>query len=174
MMDVALRKTFHLTETDGSIYSLINEDPGHQSNSISLPPSPSPPSATLQVCELSDLGDRPLVGALTSRLQALQAQLQTFVERVDGLAKPALGGRDPAEEEEGCGRPGSPPRPADSQSAANKVNARKHTIFFFFVLATLSLSLVLQSGLLLPSFFFCSCHKFCNIFSVLSCVQSTA
>ncbi|XP_075882268.1 microtubule cross-linking factor 2 isoform X3 [Nelusetta ayraudi] len=78
------------------------------------------PSLPSQVCELSDLGDRPLVGALTSRLQALQAQLQTFVERVDGLAKPALGGRDPAEEEGGCGRPGSPPRPADSQSAANK------------------------------------------------------
>lgn len=74
------------------------------------------------------------------------------MERVDGLAKPALGGRDPAEEEGGCGRPGSPPRPADSQSAANKVNARKHTIYFFF-LVTLSLSLVLQSGLLLPFFF---------------------
>lgn len=98
-------------------------------------PSPSPPSATLQVCELSDLGDRPLVGALTSRLQALQAQLQTFVERVDGSAKPALGGRDPAEEEWGSARPGSPPHPADSQSATNKVNARKHThthtLFFF-------------------------------------------
>lgn len=95
-------------------------------------PLPSSPPATPQVLELSDLGDRPLVGALTSRLQALQAQLQTFVERVDGLAKPAAGGRGPAEEEEGCG-PGSPPGPADIKSAADKVNVRKHTVFFFLV-----------------------------------------
>lgn len=79
------------------------------------------------------------MGALTSRLQALQAQLQTFVERVDGLAKPAAGGRDPAEEEEdqeeeeaACGRPASPPGPADGKSAADKVNVRKHTSFLLF------------------------------------------
>ncbi|XP_068997666.1 microtubule cross-linking factor 2 isoform X1 [Embiotoca jacksoni] len=52
---------------------------------------PQPPS---QISELSDLGDRPLVGALTSRLQALHIQLQAFVERVDSLGKPPAGGRD--------------------------------------------------------------------------------
>lgn len=128
---------------------------------ISLPPPPTLPSATLQVCELSDLGDRPLVGALTSRLQALQAQLQTFVERVDGLAKPALGGRDPAEEEGGCGRPGSPPRPADSQSAANKVNARKHTIFFFFPRHPLSF---ISSSIRITFFFFVLVTSFAVFF----------
>ncbi|CAL9702711.1 unnamed protein product [Knipowitschia caucasica] len=40
-----------------------------------------------QILELSDLSDRPLVGALTSRLQALHSQLQAFVERVDGLSR---------------------------------------------------------------------------------------
>ncbi|XP_029291802.1 protein SOGA1 [Cottoperca gobio] len=48
-----------------------------------------------QISELSDLADRPLVGALTSRLQALHTQLQAFVERVDILGKPPAGGRDP-------------------------------------------------------------------------------
>uniref|UniRef100_G3NPZ7 Suppressor of glucose, autophagy associated 1 n=1 Tax=Gasterosteus aculeatus aculeatus TaxID=481459 RepID=G3NPZ7_GASAC len=48
-----------------------------------------------QVSELSDLADRPLVGALTSRLQALHTQLQAFVEQVDILGKPPAGGRDP-------------------------------------------------------------------------------
>lgn len=49
---------------------------------------------SLQISELSDLADRPLVGALTSRLQALHTQLQAFVERVDGLGKPQTGVRD--------------------------------------------------------------------------------
>lgn len=49
----------------------------------------------LQISELSDLGDRPLVGALTSRLQALHAQLQAFVERVDSLGKTQTGPREP-------------------------------------------------------------------------------
>ncbi|XP_028308495.1 protein SOGA1 isoform X3 [Gouania willdenowi] len=40
-----------------------------------------------QISELSDLADRPLVGALTSRLQALHSQLQVFVEQVDCLSK---------------------------------------------------------------------------------------
>ncbi|XP_033824726.1 protein SOGA1 [Periophthalmus magnuspinnatus] len=40
-----------------------------------------------QISELSDLSDRPLVGALTGRLQALHSQLQAFVERVDGLSR---------------------------------------------------------------------------------------
>ncbi|XP_077370999.1 microtubule cross-linking factor 2 [Festucalex cinctus] len=44
-----------------------------------------------QISELSDLADRPLVGALTSRLQALHSQLQVFVERVDSLGKSSLG-----------------------------------------------------------------------------------
>uniref|UniRef100_A0A3B3Z6R2 Uncharacterized protein n=1 Tax=Periophthalmus magnuspinnatus TaxID=409849 RepID=A0A3B3Z6R2_9GOBI len=39
------------------------------------------------ISELSDLSDRPLVGALTGRLQALHSQLQAFVERVDGLSR---------------------------------------------------------------------------------------
>ncbi|KAM9342470.1 microtubule cross-linking factor 2 [Pholidichthys leucotaenia] len=47
-----------------------------------------------QVSELSDLADRPLVGALTNRLQALHTQLQAFVERVDSLGKPPAAGRD--------------------------------------------------------------------------------
>uniref|UniRef100_A0A3P8TG29 Microtubule crosslinking factor 2 n=1 Tax=Amphiprion percula TaxID=161767 RepID=A0A3P8TG29_AMPPE len=44
--------------------------------------------------QLSDLSDRPLVGALTSRLQALHTQLQAFVEQVDGLNKPPAAGRE--------------------------------------------------------------------------------
>lgn len=48
-----------------------------------------------QISELSDLADRPLVGALTSRLQALHTQLQSFVEHVDNLGKSPAGGRDP-------------------------------------------------------------------------------
>ncbi|XP_037127122.1 protein SOGA1 isoform X1 [Syngnathus acus] len=44
-----------------------------------------------QISELSDLADRPLVGALTSRLQALHSQLQVFVERVDSLGKSSHG-----------------------------------------------------------------------------------
>ncbi|KAM9855194.1 microtubule cross-linking factor 2 [Aulostomus maculatus] len=48
-----------------------------------------------QISELSDLADRPLVGALTSRLQALHSQLQAFVEQVDSLGKSPAGGRDP-------------------------------------------------------------------------------
>nr|XP_020479243.1 protein SOGA1 isoform X2 [Monopterus albus] len=47
-----------------------------------------------QISELADLADRPLVGALTSRLQALHTQLQAFVEQVDSLGKPPVGTRD--------------------------------------------------------------------------------
>ncbi|CAJ1055504.1 protein SOGA1 isoform X2 [Xyrichtys novacula] len=53
------------------------------------------PQPHSQISELSDLADRPLVGALTSRLQALHAQLQCFVERVDGMGKPPVGGGVP-------------------------------------------------------------------------------
>ncbi|XP_053173363.1 protein SOGA1 [Scomber japonicus] len=53
------------------------------------------PQPHSQISELSDLADRPLVGALTSRLQALHTQLQAFVEHVDNLGKSPAGGRDP-------------------------------------------------------------------------------
>uniref|UniRef100_A0A087X2R5 Microtubule crosslinking factor 2 n=1 Tax=Poecilia formosa TaxID=48698 RepID=A0A087X2R5_POEFO len=62
-----------------------------ESNCLS---SSSSPSLYHKISELSDLADRPLVGALTSRLQALHTQLQAFVEQVDGLGKPPSGGRD--------------------------------------------------------------------------------
>ncbi|XP_029013005.1 protein SOGA1 isoform X2 [Betta splendens] len=48
-----------------------------------------------QISELSDLADRPLVGALTSRLQALHTQLQAFVERVDSVGRGRSGAREP-------------------------------------------------------------------------------
>lgn len=48
-----------------------------------------------QISELSDLSDRPLVGALTGRLQALHSQLQAFVEQVDGLSRaPSSGSQE--------------------------------------------------------------------------------
>uniref|UniRef100_A0A3B4Y5A1 Microtubule crosslinking factor 2 n=1 Tax=Seriola lalandi dorsalis TaxID=1841481 RepID=A0A3B4Y5A1_SERLL len=65
------------------------------SNDAAEPCDLEKPQAHSQISELSDLADRPLVGALTSRLQALHTQLQAFVERVDGLGKPPAGGRDP-------------------------------------------------------------------------------
>ncbi|RVE70221.1 hypothetical protein OJAV_G00062860 [Oryzias javanicus] len=75
---------------------------------------PQPPS---QIAELSDLADRPLVGALTSRLQALQSQLQAFVEQVDSQSRPASDTRDP--QVEGASPPASPrpsvPRSEDAQ-----------------------------------------------------------
>ncbi|XP_068603487.1 microtubule cross-linking factor 2 [Brachionichthys hirsutus] len=58
------------------------------------PCDPEKPQPHNQILELSDLADRPLVGALTSRLQALHAQLQAFVEQVDSLGKPPVGRRD--------------------------------------------------------------------------------
>nr|XP_043894913.1 protein SOGA1 isoform X3 [Solea senegalensis] len=64
------------------------------------------PQPHSQISELSDLADRPLVGALTSRLQALNSQLQAFVERVDCVGKPPAGGRDP--QVEGASPPASP------------------------------------------------------------------
>lgn len=86
-----------------------------------------------QISELSDLADRPLVGALTSRLQALHTQLQAFVERVDTLGKPPSGGRDP--QVEGATPLASPcaslPCPGDDQDGLNtpeeKVKDKKHT-----------------------------------------------
>lgn len=65
------------------------------SNEAAEPCDLEKPYQHSQISELSDLADRPLVGALTSRLQALHTQLQVFVERVDDLGKPLAGGRDP-------------------------------------------------------------------------------
>ncbi|XP_047196141.1 protein SOGA1 [Hippoglossus stenolepis] len=65
------------------------------SNEAAEPCDLEKPQPHSQISELSDLADRPLVGALTSRLQALHNQLQAFVERVDSLGKPSAGGRDP-------------------------------------------------------------------------------
>ncbi|XP_037540911.1 protein SOGA1 [Nematolebias whitei] len=59
-----------------------------------------------QISELSDVTDRPLVGALTSRLQALHSQLQAFVEQVDSLGKAPSGGRHA--QVEGVSPPPSP------------------------------------------------------------------
>lgn len=61
-----------------------------------------PQSNNSQISELSDLSDRPLVGALTGRLQALHSQLQAFVEQVDSLSRAPTGGsgvRDVPQEE---------------------------------------------------------------------------
>ncbi|XP_040008281.1 protein SOGA1 isoform X2 [Xiphias gladius] len=65
------------------------------SNEAAEPCDLEKPQPHSQISELSDLADRPLVGALTSRLQALHTHLQAFVERVDSLGKPPAGGRDP-------------------------------------------------------------------------------
>ncbi|XP_068589924.1 microtubule cross-linking factor 2 [Cebidichthys violaceus] len=65
------------------------------SNEAAEPCDLEKPQPHSQISELSDLADRPLVGALTSRLQALHTQLQAFVEHVDSLSKPPAGGRDP-------------------------------------------------------------------------------
>ncbi|XP_033484954.2 microtubule cross-linking factor 2 isoform X1 [Epinephelus lanceolatus] len=65
------------------------------SNEAAEPCDLEKPQPHSQISELSDLADRPLVGALTSRLQALHTQLQAFVERVDNLGKPPAGARDP-------------------------------------------------------------------------------
>uniref|UniRef100_A0A8D3CKC7 DUF4482 domain-containing protein n=1 Tax=Scophthalmus maximus TaxID=52904 RepID=A0A8D3CKC7_SCOMX len=72
-----------------SIYHKVCSNEAAEPCDLDKPPPHS------QISELSDLADRPLVGALTSRLQALHTQLQAFVERVDCLGKPPAGGRDP-------------------------------------------------------------------------------
>ncbi|XP_054868673.1 protein SOGA1 isoform X2 [Amphiprion ocellaris] len=64
------------------------------SNEAAEPCDLEKPQPHGQISELSDLSDRPLVGALTSRLQALHTQLQAFVEQVDGLNKPPAAGRE--------------------------------------------------------------------------------
>lgn len=97
------------------------------SNEAAEPCDLEKPQPHSQISELSDLADRPLVGALTSRLQALHSQLQAFVERVDRLGKlpPPVGGRDA--QVEGAPAPASPCSPApcsddglDAQSRAEE------------------------------------------------------
>lgn len=84
-----------------------------------------------QISGLSDLADRPLVGALTSRLQALHVQLQSFVEKVDSLGKTPASGREPQGEGESTLCSG------DSQDAQNeaeeKVKDHKHSFFSLLV-----------------------------------------
>ena len=81
-----------------------------------------------QISELSDLADRPLVGALTSRLQALHTQLQAFVERVDCLGKPSAGVRDP--QVEGASPLASPcaSLPCSSGEEQNGLNAAEEKV----------------------------------------------
>lgn len=83
--------------------------------------------------ELSDLADRPLVGALTSRLQALHSQLQAFVEQVDSLGKTPAGGKDQQVEEDTLASPCALlPSTGDGQdglnSAEQKVTEKRHTL----------------------------------------------
>ncbi|KAF7648179.1 hypothetical protein LDENG_00160530, partial [Lucifuga dentata] len=79
------------------------------SNEAAEPCDLDKPQPHSQISQLSDLADRPLVGALTSRLQALHTQLQAFVEQVDSLGKSPEGGRDPEVE-------GASPQPLLSES----------------------------------------------------------
>ncbi|TNN48607.1 Protein SOGA1 [Liparis tanakae] len=80
------------------------------SNEAAEPGDLEKPQPHSQISELSALADRPLVGALTSRLQALHSQLQAFVEQVDGLGKPTAGGRDtPVEGASPLASPCAPP-----------------------------------------------------------------
>ena len=89
--------------------------------------------------ELADLAERPLVAALSGRLQALHRQLQVFVERVDSLGGAPVGDRDPQVEGAspqtllpegralslGAAPSPLPLAPADPQ---DKVSRRKHTL----------------------------------------------
>ncbi|XP_055022372.1 protein SOGA1 isoform X2 [Boleophthalmus pectinirostris] len=78
-----------------------------------------------QISELSDLSDRPLVGALTGRLQALHSQLQAFVERVDGLSRappPGAGSGAAVTPEENS--PASTTICPEGNSAAHKPDSR--------------------------------------------------
>lgn len=89
-----------------------------------------------QISELSDLVDRPLVAALTSRLQALHAHLQAFMEQVDSLVKPPAGRKD-AVEEGGCplASNGSPlPCSGDSQDEVDSVEEKVNTLFSLYTL----------------------------------------
>ncbi|XP_062314353.1 protein SOGA1 [Osmerus eperlanus] len=72
----------------------------------------------LSLSQAPELAERPLVGALTSRLQALQTQLQVFVERVETLSSSP--GRD---QEEGASPPPALPESGDWVSAVAPVSA---------------------------------------------------
>lgn len=77
--------------------------------------------------------DRPLVAALTSRLQALHAHLQAFTEQVDSLVKPPPGRKDTVEEG-GCSLAsnGSPlPCSGDSQEGVDSAEEKVNTLFLF-------------------------------------------
>ncbi|KAM8754948.1 microtubule cross-linking factor 2 isoform 1-T1 [Acanthopagrus schlegelii] len=97
------------------------------SNEAAEPCDLEKPQPHSQISELSDLADRPLVGALTSRLQALHTQLQAFVEQVDSLGKAPAGGRDP--QVEGESPPASPcaslPCSGDGQDGPNTLEQKQ-------------------------------------------------
>ncbi|KAG7226943.1 hypothetical protein INR49_022238, partial [Caranx melampygus] len=117
-----------------------------------------------QISELSELSDRPLVGALTSRLQALHTQLQAFVERVDGLGKPPAGGRDP--QVEGASPLPSPCasllRSGDEQNGLNAAEEKPFilpSILLFFLFSTLSFSSLTKLFFLYILFFPPQCNE---------------
>ncbi|XP_026188256.1 protein SOGA1 isoform X2 [Mastacembelus armatus] len=87
------------------------------SNDAAEPCDLEKPQPHSQISELSDLADRPLVGALTSRLQALHTQLQSFVEQVDSLGKPPAGASDA--QVEGASPCSSLPCSGDNQERLN-------------------------------------------------------
>ncbi|KAM6925325.1 LOW QUALITY PROTEIN: microtubule cross-linking factor 2 [Xenentodon cancila] len=93
------------------------------SNEAAEPCELEKPQPHSQISELSDLSDRPLVGALTSRLQALHNQLQAFVEQVDSLGKPSSDGRDAHVEE--ASPPASPCTSGASQDQDNKAEEKQ-------------------------------------------------
>lgn len=95
-----------------------------------------------------------MVAALTSRLQALHAHLQAFVEQVDGLVKPAAGGKDTEEDGESplASNGGPLPCPDNSQDGADlaeKVNTLlftpfTHFLFRFSVIISAGISFILR------------------------------
>lgn len=126
-----------------------------------------------QISELSDLADRPLVGALTSRLQALHTQLQAFVEQVDSLGKPPAGGRDPqVEGESPLASPcASLPCSGDGQDEPNTAEQKVQDKKLTPPLHSLSLCLchVLSVFSFFSSFYFCWIFIFCCHWFVLFC-----
>lgn len=101
-----------------------------------------------QISELSDLVDRPLVAALTSRLQALHAHLQAFVEQVDGLVKPTAGGKDTEEDGESPLAPNGSPLPCqDGANPAEKVSAKDILLFTPFTHFLFPLSVIISAGI---------------------------
>lgn len=96
--------------------------------------------------------DRPLVAALTSRLQALHAHLQAFVEQVDGLVKPAAGGKDTEEDGESPLAPNGSPLHCpdniqDGADPAEKVKAKDILTFTPFTHLLFPLSVIISAGI---------------------------